>query len=157
MSRWSEQIAPVLEALASTDNATVREALFLGPGDNAKQALGLDLDDRAIHEALLLLGDADYVEFTEGHEGGGTAFVQDIRVTGRGEQVRGEWPRFELLLTPSTLGVLLEKMAEQADSAEQRSILNRAADYVRTLPGPAVRAAGIAVGSHLVRGALGIG
>jgi hypothetical protein len=61
------------------------------------------------------------------------------------------------VLTPSTLGVLLDKMAEQADSDEQRTILKRAADYVRTLPGPAVRAAGIRVDSHLAHSALGIG
>jgi hypothetical protein len=78
-------------------------------------------------------------------------------VTGEGQQARGEWPRFEMLMTPSTLAVLLEKMAERAASEEQRTILKRAADYVRTLPGPAVRAAGVAVAIHLFRGAVGLG
>lgn len=157
MSRWSEQIAPVLEALAATDNATVRDAgLYLGPGNNGQQALGVDVDDRGIHEAMLLMADANYVQFTEQLEGGGSAFLQDPRVTGEGQQALGEWPRFELLMTPSTLAVLLEKMAEQADSEEKRTILKRAAAYVRTLPATAVRSAGVAIGIHLLRGAGGL-
>jgi hypothetical protein len=62
VARWSH---------GGPDNATIRDAgLFLDAGDHGRQALGLDLDDRAIHEAMILLADASYVQFREQPEGG---------------------------------------------------------------------------------------
>jgi hypothetical protein len=156
VSRWREQVAPVLEALGAADAHDLHErGLFLGYGNSARERLGVDLDDRAVHEALLLLRDENHVAFEEEPESTNSVYIQNLEVTGKGQEALGGWPRFNMLLTPSTLGALLDVMAEQAESEDERTLLRRAADYARSLPGPMLLQAGVTVSVQLVRVALG--
>jgi hypothetical protein len=157
MSRWRNQVAPVLQALDRADEHDLHERGLLLGYSGAKETLNLDLDDPAVHEAMLLLSDLNYVAFNEKPEGSTGTHLQDVEVRGEGKQALGEWPRFELLLTPSTLGALLEMMAEQAESEEERSLFKEAADYVRSLPVPLIQSAGVAVSIQLARAAFGLG
>lgn len=143
----------MLEALERADSHSLRaRGIALRYGDTAKETLGIDLDDKAIHEAMLLLSDVNYVSFKELPEGTSGSILTDVEVLGRGKQALGEWPRFEILITPSTLARLLDKLAEQPNlDEEQRGILRRAAEYLRTLPLTLTQAASVQAGIQLAR------
>jgi hypothetical protein len=157
VSLWTEQAEPVLQAIASAKSGRLADGYVgLGRG-RASAALGLDLDEAEIHRAILLLKDAGYIECELKYEWGPepSARVSGLQVTGRGQQAIGEWPRFELLTTPSTLALMLEQLAEQVPADDQRP-LRKAAAYVRSLSVETVRTAIVTAGITLARDAAGL-
>jgi hypothetical protein len=153
---WTDRAIPVLEALANPDDPLVRDGyLMLGFG-RAEKRLQLGLSDDAIHDTILQLADAGYVEFKDvQYEAPAGAHFSGLFVTGRGMQVLGEWPRFEVLVSPLTLAALLEALAEYA-APEEAEDLRRAAAYVKRITGHALKSLAIGAGSQLLRGALGL-
>jgi hypothetical protein len=141
MKTWERRDVPVLRALAETEDENLRHGFLelSRHGGAAGQRLGLDLTDTEIYDAILALGDAYYIEGEIAYHGGG-AMVTHLSVTGYGEQALDEWPLFDEL-TPSTLALLLERLAAEAPTPEERSSAKRAATYARSLTPAAVKAA----------------
>lgn len=90
------------------------------------------MTETEFHRAVLTLGDAGYLnwEVTE-MEGGGGCFFQGLFVTGRGKQALGLWPLFDVLGSPTALAGLLDDVAHDAATEEERSNYHRAAAVVR--------------------------
>lgn len=63
-------------------------------------------------------------------------------VTGAGKQAVGLWPRFDALGSPGELAAILEALAEDAATEEERFNLRRAAAAVRR-SAPALIKAGL--------------
>ncbi len=148
---------PVLRALATSEDSYVRDGyLTIGHGRGA-DALGLELSDGEIHDAILTLADADYVDFELQYETGPGAHLTNFSVTGRGQQALGEWPLFDTIASPETLALMLERLAEEAPTDEEADNMRRAARYVRTLSVPALRALATGAVSTLARRMMGIG
>jgi hypothetical protein len=106
---WHERALPVLQALRTRDAAYgAASALKLVKGQG--NDLGLDLSAGAIQDTISQLREAGYVECDVTHElGGGHGMIfVGPRVTGRGLQVLGEWPRFEAMISPATLATLVD-------------------------------------------------
>jgi hypothetical protein len=63
--------------------------------------------------------DVGYVEHGEVsyYRPSGVSFT-GLRVTGRGPQVLGEWPRFEAMVSPATLAGLVERLADYTPGDE---------------------------------------
>jgi hypothetical protein len=154
-SRWEEQALPLLVALRQATDRHVREGiLMLGYRDAA--SLGLDLPVSVILATLFQLGDLGYVEYDNIQlAGGGGAIVTGLRVTGRGLQVLGQWPRFEAIVSPATLATLIEQLADYA-SPEESPPMRRAAAAVRRMGTAGLKSAAIGIGGQLLRGALGL-
>jgi hypothetical protein len=152
---WERRDLPVLRALATSDDRNLQHGLLhLGAG--ATDPLGLDLPNGDVHDAILALSDADYVEGQVQYETGPGAIFTHLRVTGRGQQALGQWPLFDNVASPETLALLLERLAEEAPTDEEAANMRRAARYARTLGGAAVRAALTAATTQLVRAAAGL-
>jgi hypothetical protein len=79
----------------------------------------------------------------------------DLRLTGRGLQVLGAWPRFEAWTSPAPLAAFADQLAEFA-SPEDRTRLERAGAYLRSQAPGAIKGAAIAATSQLVRNVLGL-
>jgi hypothetical protein len=153
---WTDRALPVLQALSSPTDDVVRSGfLSLGRG-RAKRNLGIEIDDDAAHATILQLNDAGYIAFNDiTYETGGGAHIAGLRVTGRGLQVLGQWPRFEVLVSPGTLAALLEALAEYMPP-EEAGELKRAATFVRKLSGKALTSLAVGVGGQLLRHSLGL-
>ena len=90
------------------------------------------LTEADFYRSVKMLGDAGYLSWTNsGGEGGGGWHFQDIQVTGAGKQVLGLWPGFTALGSPAELAALLDALAEDAATEEERTNLQRAAAAVR--------------------------
>jgi hypothetical protein len=72
-----------------------------------------------------------------------------------GLQVLGQWPRFEAWTSPATLAAFAEQLA-QFVGPDDRTRLQRAADYLRSRGPDAIKGAAIAVGTQLARAAAGL-
>jgi hypothetical protein len=121
-THWQDRALPVLEALHNRDSELASTGiLFLGGGEN--DILGLDLAPETSHQTILQLVDAGYVEHGElsYYHPSGVAFT-GLRVTGRGLQVLGEWPRFEAMVSPATLAELVERLADYAPADEAKDL-----------------------------------
>jgi hypothetical protein len=154
---WQRRDLPVLQALSTSEDTYVREGyVMLGQG-RGSEALGLELTDGEIHDAILTLADAGYVDFKRQYESGPGAHFTNFSVTGRGQQALGEWPLFDTIASPETLALMLERLAEEAPTDEEADNLRRAANYVRTLSVPALRAFATGAIATLARGMIGIG
>jgi hypothetical protein len=153
---WERRDLPVLQALATSEDEGVRQG-FLNVGATDQQALGLDLPVNDVHDALLTLRDAGYIEGELQHEGPDSVFVTHFQVTGRGQQALGEWPLFDELASPATLALLLERLAEEAASPQEAQSLRRAASYAGGLTASTLRAAAVAALAHVARTHLGLG
>jgi hypothetical protein len=154
---WERRDLPVLRALATSDDTYVSEGyVMLGHG-RGQQLLKLELKDGEIHDAILTLGDAGYVQYEVGYTTGPGATFTHVAVTGRGQQALGEWPLFDTIASPETLALMLERLADEAPTDEEAANMRRAAGYVRTLSGAAVRAFATGAIAAIVRGALGLG
>lgn len=129
--------------------------LHMARGSGA-EALQLDLYVEAIHDAIVSLRDAGYVEEKESYSSGGGVSFTGLRVTGRGQQALGEWPLFEQFMSPETVARFLEVLAREAESDEVESNLWRAAAYVRGLSIAILRALAVAASAHAARHALGL-
>jgi hypothetical protein len=147
---------PVLQHIVEKEDALRERGLLqLGLGQNGAKWLGLDVDDGELFDTLYQLQDLGYVSFNVTLEGGQGALFIDLRLTGRGLQVLGEWPRFEAWSSPATLAAFAEQLA-QFVAPDDRTRLERAAGYLRSQAPGAIKGAATAAGSQLVRNALGI-
>ncbi len=153
---WDERALPVLQAPRTRDAAygaasTIK--LVKGHGND----LGLALPAGVIQETILQIAEAGYVECDVTHEiGGGHGMIfAGPRVTGRGLQILGEWPRFEVMISPATLATLVETLAEYAtpDDAEQ---MHHAAAVIRRIATTGLRSVVFGAGGQLLRHALGL-
>jgi hypothetical protein len=153
---WTDRALPVLRALEAPSDRNLRDGfLSLGRG-RAEKNLGIELSDDAAHDTILQLSDAGYVEFKKlGYETGGGAHFSGLHITGRGLQVLGEWPRFEVIVSPLTLAALLDALAEYAPADEARE-MKRAASFVRGIAATTLKSLAIGAGSQLLKGVLGI-
>jgi hypothetical protein len=153
---WADRALPVLRALQNPTDSHVRDGFMSIGRGRAEQNLGVELSDDAVHDTILQLADFDYVEFNDlGYEGGGGAHFSGLKVTGRGMQVLGEWPRFEALVSPLTMAALLETLSEYA-APEEATAMKRAAAYVRRMAPAALRALVFGAGGQALRGMLGL-
>jgi len=130
--------------------------VMLGRGQGSK-TLGLELSDGEIHDAILTLQDAIYVDFNSYRESRNGAHFTNFAITGRGQQALGEWPLFDTIVSPETLALMLERLAEEAPTDEEAGSLRLAAAYVRTLSGATLRAFVSQAMSAAIRGSLGLG
>ena len=153
---WHERALPMLQALRTRDSgygAASAIKLVKGQGND----LGLALSAGAIQDTILQLKEAEYVECDEIHGiGGGHGMIfVGLRVTGRGLQVLGEWPRFEAMISPTTLATLVDTLAQYAttDDAEQ---MHRAANVIRRIAATGLRSVVFGVGGELLRHVLGL-
>jgi hypothetical protein len=119
---WDDALA-VLATLAAPADQTLRDGtMFLGPGD--ADQLGLGLDPSVVHDAILALSDAGYVEWDNWqYSGGPGASISGLRVTGAGMQALGQWPALRTITTPASLAHLLEALADYAPDAEREGTL----------------------------------
>ena len=158
MTVWERRDLPVLQALATSRDDNVRSGFVsLHPGTQSEH-LGLDLDGAEIHDAILALADAGYVEAANlSYETGPGAIFTGLRVTGRGQQALGEWPLFAEITSPDTLAVLLERLAEEAPTDEEAASMRAAAGYARTVGAGALRALASGALAQLARVAMGFG
>lgn len=155
-THWESVALPVLKALAEKEEALRERGLLqLGVGQDGAKWLGLDMNQGELFDTLYQLQDLGYVSFNVTLEGGPGALFLDLRLTGRGLQVLGEWPRFEAWASPATLAAFAEQLA-QFVSPDDRSRLERAATYLRSQAPGTIRGAAIAAGSQMVRNVLGI-
>jgi hypothetical protein len=145
----------VLQALAASEDENVRQG-FVHVDRGDPQPLGLELPVREVHDAILTLGDAGYIEGELQREGPDSVFVTHFQVTGRGQQALGEWPLFDELASPATLALLLERLAEEAASPAEAQSLQRAARYAGGLTASTLRAAAVAALAHVARVHLGL-
>jgi hypothetical protein len=155
MTVWERRDLPVLQALAGTDDENLRQG-FLHLSSGGVNPLGLDLSTDEVYDALLTLADADYIEGELQHEGGGSVIITRFQVTGRGQQALGEWPLFDQLASPTSLALLLERLAEEAPTDDEAGSLRRAASYTRGLAASTVRAAAVGALGYLVRAHVGL-
>lgn len=156
MSVWERRDLPVLQALATSDDEILRHG-FLSIESDGQSALGLDLSAGDLHDAILDLADAGYVDGDVQYSGGPSAQFTGLQVLGRGEQALGQWPLFDEITSPETLALLLERLAEEAPSDEEASNLRRAAEYARTVGAASLRAVVIGVLSQLAKAGMGLG
>ena len=150
---WRDALA-LLQALAEPVDEHLREGmLFLGRGRSDQ--LGVELEPDVVHDALLALEDAGYVEWTDWNRMSGT--IGGLRVTGRGMQALGQWPALYTVMRPASLAHLLEDLAPYAADAEKKGILEDAAANARTWAVGALRESVTSLGSAVVRARFGIG
>jgi hypothetical protein len=90
MTVWERRDLPVLQALATADPDLRRG--FLEIDQTGENPSSLNLDGGDLHDAILTLRDAGYVEADLSYAGGPTAHFVALYVTGRGLQALGEWP-----------------------------------------------------------------
>ncbi len=155
MTIWERRDLPVLRALADTEDDNILQVV-LQLSSEEKTPLELDLTTGEVYDAVLTLMDAGYIEGELKHEGGSSALVTDLQVTGRGLQALGEWPLFDQLASPETLAQLLERMAEEAPTVEEAGYLHRAATYARGLAAPTLRSAAIGTLAYVARAHFGL-
>lgn len=157
MSAWDEQALPVLRALEDPQDYHLKDGvLFVGLGERGVETLGVDMEEGELFETLFQLRDLGYVEFGEPtYETGPGAAFMDLRITGRGLQVLGEWPRFEAMISPATLAEIVDRLAEFAPDEEQKQGFQRVAAYLRSKGAGGLKATAIAAGAQLARNLAG--
>ncbi len=154
---WTDRALPVLRALEAPTDPYFADTRILSLRHRRPEgALDLALSDDAVYDTILQLDDAGYVEYHEiSREGGGGAHIIGLRVSGRGLQVLGEWPRFELLISPLTFAALIEALADYATD-EEATWMRQAADTVKGVGITAFRSLALGTGGQLARNALGL-
>jgi hypothetical protein len=156
MSVWTDRDLLVLEALTQAPDTDVREGyLSIGHG-RGREALGIELDDAAIHDALLTLRDAGYVGFELQLETGPGAHLTHLAITGGGLQALGQWPLFDAATSPETIALMLEHLAPEAPSEDESMNLRRAAQYVRGMAPTTFRSLAAGAMSAMIRAHLGL-
>jgi hypothetical protein len=156
MTVWSDRDLPVLLALTQPPDPQVREGyLSIGHG-RGSEALGVDLDDAVIYDAMLTLGDAGYIDFDVQLETGPGAHFTHLAVTGGGMQALGQWPLFDAATSPETIALMLEHLAPEAPTEEESTNLRRAADYIRGMAPATFRSLAASAISALIRAHLGL-
>lgn len=155
MSLWRERDEPVLRHLAA--NPPEHGMLWTSRTSEARHGELPDLTEAEVFRSVVTLGDAGYLAWRKGGgEGGGIWYFTDVQVTGAGKQVLGLWPHFEALGSPIALAALLERMAEEAPTEEERSNLRRTAGAVKRAAPELLRSAFVGVSSGLARSFVGL-
>jgi hypothetical protein len=156
VTTWERRDLLVLRAVATTDDENLRNG-FLMLDHGRTGTFSLDLADEEIHAAILVLGDAGYVEGNgPNYNSGGGVHFTSFSVSGRGQQALGQWPLFHDIASPETLAQLLETLADEAPTEEEGANMRRAARYARTVGSGALRAAAIGATSQVARDMLGL-
>lgn len=155
MTLWESRDLPLLQAADDPANEQIQRHYFQVGQGMAATAFKVDMSEDDIYAGLVALRDAGYVQFRESRSGGAHATVTQFAVTGAGMQMLGEWPRFESIVSPITLAAFLERLAEEAPTAEEESAARSAAGYVRGLAQGVLQSLATGVASALLRGALG--
>jgi hypothetical protein len=155
MSLWTTRDEPVLRHLAEhppKDNAVWSRSR----SDEPRPELPA-VTEREFHRSMLVIGDAGYVAYEDGqYDGGGGCVFTHFQVTGAGMQALGLWPMFDELGSPAQLAALLDAIARDAATEEERTNLQRAASAVRRSAPDVVRAALSGGISAIVRAHLGL-
>ena len=154
---WTDRAVPVLRAIQSPLDSQFDQSRILSlDRGRAEKSLGVALSDDVVYDTILQLGDAGYVEYNDitlHHPAG--AHIMGLRLTGRGMQVLGEWPRFELLVSPLTFAALLDALADFAPEEEARA-MRRASEIVKKMAAATLRSLVLGAGGQLARNALGL-
>jgi len=141
VSLWETRDKPVLEHLIA--HPPEHGVLFIETASNEARNGFPALADEEFYLAVLTLHDAGYVSWRNtGVASGGHWHCSHFMVTGAGKQAIGLWPRFDALGSPGELAAILEALAEDAATEEERSNLRRAAAAVRR-SAPALIKAGL--------------
>ncbi|HEV8452349.1 MAG TPA: hypothetical protein VGQ45_13025 [Gaiellales bacterium] len=156
MTLWERRDLPLLRAAVDPANGQIQRHYFQVGQGTAAAAFNLHLSEDDVYAGLLALRDAGYVQFDERRSSGAHATVAQFSVTGAGMQMLGEWPRFERIVSPITLAAFLERLAEEAPTAEEESAARSAAAYVRGVAPGILQSLATGVASALLRGALGL-
>jgi len=155
MTLWAVRDEPVLRHLAARPP---RDGVLFTQSRSAQPHEGLpELTEAEFEDAVTTLADAGYVAW--GHresEGGGGRSYSHFQVTGAGKQALGLWPRFDALGSPGELAGLLEALAADAATEEERTNLRRAAEAVRQAGPDLLRSLAAGVLGGLARSQLGI-
>jgi hypothetical protein len=151
---WAGRAVPILAAIRDTDNQTIRNGIFYFHRRDA-DPLGLGLTGVDVHQTLLQLRDARYVSFDVEYAMPDGIAMTHFELTGRGMQVLGEWPRFELLTSPTTLATIIESLAGYA-SPQEAPQMRKAAKTIRGVGASALRAFVTGAGAAAARHALGL-
>jgi hypothetical protein len=151
---WAGRAVPILIAIRDTDDQMIRNGiLYFHRRD--EDPLGLGLSGVAVHQTLLQLRDARYVDFDVEYVMPDGVAMTHFELTGRGMQVLGEWPRFETVTSPATLGTIIESLAGYADPQEVPQ-MRKAAKTIRGIGASALRAFVTGAGAAAARHALGL-
>lgn len=137
MTVWERRDLPVLSALENAEDQELRAGYL--DISLAHETLGVGLTSSEIHDSILTLGEAGYIEYDVGYETGNGGLFTTLKVTGRGQQALGEWPFFTEM-TPATLAELLDRFADEAPTDEEAEHARSAADYIRSLSAAAIKA-----------------
>jgi hypothetical protein len=155
VSVWSVRDEPVLRYLVENPpqyNLLWTQSLAAEPHAGLPEVSEADF-----HRSVLTLRDADYVDWTsDSGEGGGGWHFTEFQVTGAGKQALGLWPGFDALGSPSELAGLLDALAHEAATEEERTNLNRAAGAVRGSAPQVVRSLFVGAVGAYTRARLGI-
>jgi hypothetical protein len=152
---WATRDVPVLRHLAEHPP---RDGVLFTETRSDQPREGLPgVTEAAFDEAVTTLADADYVAWEHREtEGGGGRIYTNFQVTGAGKQALGLWPRFDALGSPGELAAVLEALALDAATEEERTNLKRAADAVRHAGPELLRSLATGVLGSLARSQLGI-
>lgn len=154
MTIWEERDLPVLHFLAGR---SVQQELFTTHRYAEEPHSELpELSERDVYRAVTTLVDADFLTYGEREpEGGGDVMWIDLRVTGLGKQVLGEWPLFAALGDPAQLAELLERLAERASTDEEEGNFRAGAKGIRQVAGTVLRELVVGAGIAASRGQIG--
>jgi hypothetical protein len=106
---WRDALRVLMVLRAPSDYHLREGILRAGPSQADQLGLGLELD--VFHDTLLGLHDLDYVAWDSFNYRAGGFAVDGVRVTGRGMQAVGQWPTLDTVMTPASLGQLLDELA----------------------------------------------
>jgi hypothetical protein len=151
---WAGRAVPILLAIRDTDDQMIRNGIFYFHRRD-QDPLGLGLTGVAVHQTLLQLRDARYVGFDVEYAMPDGIAMTHFELTGRGMQVLGEWPRFEMLTSPATLGTIIESLAGYAGPQEGPQ-MRKAAKTIRGVGAAALRAFVTGAGAAAARHTLGL-
>ena len=154
---WERSALPVLQALAGCEDQRVRDGIIgLGHGRGA-QALGIEMDDGELHDALMALADVDYIHIEDvQYESGGGAIVVGARVTGRGMQALGQWPSLQAAMSPVTLVAVLERLGDYAPDETVRAQIGEAVESAREAGAQVVQEAVASFAAEALKQQLGL-
>jgi hypothetical protein len=159
MSVWETRDKPVLAGLLDllANPLLWHGVLYVHAGREQPHPAFPSVSDAEFCLAVLTLRDAGLVTWTHTEpEGGGNSSLHDFMVTGAGKQALGLWPAFDALGSPAELAWILEALADDAGTDEERSNLRRAAAAVRRSAPELVKAGLVGALSAVARAQLGV-
>jgi hypothetical protein len=134
LARWEEVDEPVLCWLAAERSSFIdgwQLQLTIRPDPPPSEEVP-ELDERQVDGALIRLRDHGLVDGNR-LETSAFAVWSRLRVTGVGQQVLGEWPELDRLNSAERLRLLLDRLAEETEDAEERSRLKRLIGFLGSI------------------------